>query len=215
MVRIIPIRLVAATLGAVAFLPYPSRAQSTTTPADSPILTAPAEKKDAPSTPKRTRAISSEVAAALAAAAPKYSPPPPKPAPKPEAEHVDLREVDKPKNTIVRLPKYIVQEPKPVIFSERAIHTSKGLTDIAMKRYITETDRALNRFRIPLLTMTNEERALAMYAEDERLRNMSELKENATAASLSDAAAGTYIRKETDKTFLRSSDFGWSSGEPR
>ncbi len=126
-----------------------------------------------------------------------------------------MRDIDKPKNTIVRLPKYIVREPKPVIFSERTISTPKGLTDIAMKRYLTETDRVLNRFRIPLLTMTNEERALAMYAEDERLRNMSELKENATAASMSDASTGTYIRKETQKTFLRSSDFGWNGGGPK
>jgi hypothetical protein len=54
-----------------------------------------------------------------------------------------------------------------------------------------------------------------MYAEDERLRNMSDLRDAATNAAKSDAAAGDYIRRESNKTFLRSSDFGWSSGEPR
>jgi hypothetical protein len=155
------------------------------------------------------------VAAALAAAAPKYTPPPPKPPPKPESELVDMREIDKPKNTIVRLPKYIVQEPKPPVFTERSIHTEKGLTDIAMRRYISDADRALNRWSLPLFGTSKEARAMAMYAEDERLRNMASLEETAIAASKSDAAAGTYIRKEAQKTFLRSSDFGWSSGEPK
>jgi hypothetical protein len=54
-----------------------------------------------------------------------------------------------------------------------------------------------------------------MYAEDERLRNMSELENTASAISKGDAAAGEYIRKESQKTFMRSADFGWSSGEPR
>ena len=174
-----------------------------------------AEKPAESSLTKRSRPISSGVAAALAAASPKYTPPapkPPPPPPKPEEEQPDLRDLDKPKNGIVRLPKYVVREPKPVIFSERTISTKKGLTDIAMKRYLTETDRVLNRFRIPLLTMTNEERALAMYAEDERLKNMSDLKDNATAAGMADAADGSFLKKEAQKTFLRSSDFGWKGG---
>jgi hypothetical protein len=155
------------------------------------------------------------VAAALAAAAPKYTPPPPKAEPKPEAEQPDMREVDKPKNTIVRLPKYIVQEPKSPVFTERSIHTEKGLTDIAMRRYISDVDRALNRFTLPLFGSSSEARAMAMYAEDERLRNMSDLHATAAAVSQADAAAGTYIRKETDQTFMRAGDFGWSSGPPR
>jgi len=214
MARFIHLKLVAAALG-TAIIPSALCAQSAAPPTTSPILEPAAEKPAAPAAPKRTRAISSEVAAALAAVSPKYTPPAPKPPPTPEEEQPDMRDVDKPKNTIVRLPKYIVREPKPVIFTERAISTPKGLTDIAMKRYITETDRVLNRFRIPILTMTNEERALAMYAEDERLKNMTDLKETATAASMSDAAAGTYIRKEAQKTFLRSSDFGWNGGGPK
>ena len=126
-----------------------------------------------------------------------------------------MREIDKPKNTIVRLPEYIVREPKPPVFTERSIHTDKGLTDIAMRRYISDVDRALNRFTIPLFGTSKEARARAMYAEDERLRNMSELEDTATAVGTADAAAGTYIRRESEKTFMRSSDFGWSSGPPK
>jgi hypothetical protein len=126
-----------------------------------------------------------------------------------------MRDIDKPKNTIIRLPKVIVQEPRPPVFTERSIHTEKGLTDIAMRRYISDVDRALNRFTLPLFGTSAEARAMAMYAEDERLRNMSELEGTATAASQADAAAGTYIRRESEKTFMRSSDFGWSSGPPK
>lgn len=215
------LKLVTATFGMASLLPVVA-AQTPATPAASPLFApapAPGQQPEstatAPTAPKRNRAISSGVAAALAAAAPKYTPPPPKPPPKPESELVDMREIDKPKNTIVRLPKYVVQEPKPPVFTERSIHTEKGLTDIAMRRYISDADRALNRWTLPLFGTSKEARAMAMYAEDERLRNMANLEETAIAASKSDAAAGTYIRKEAQKTFLRSSDFGWSSGEPK
>lgn len=224
MARLHLLPLLTATIGVVGFLPV-SIAQSAAAPATSPILTpsrvetpaSPASSSSSSSAPasRRNRAISGDVAAALAAASPKYSPPPPKPEPTPVEEQPDLRELDKPKNGIVRLPKYIVQEPKPPVFTERSIHTEKGLTDIAMRRYISDADRALNRFTLPLFGTSKEARALAMYAEDERLRNMAELEDAAITASKSDAAAGTYIRKEAQKTYLRSSDFGWSSGPPK
>jgi len=188
--------------------------------AQSPVL-APqtSERVDAaPATPapaKRTRAISPEVAAALAAAGPKYEPPAPKPPPKPESELVDLREIDKPKNEILRLPEFVVRERKPPVFRERDIYTDKGITDIAMRRYISDADRALNRFTLPLFGTSKEARARAMYAEDERLKNMTDIRDAAIDAARVDPGAGDYIRREAQKTFLRSADFGWSSGDPR
>ena len=146
---------------------------------------------------------------------PEYAPAPPKPAPTPETEQVDMREIDKPRNSIVRLPKYIVQEQKPPVFTERAITTDKGLADIAVRRYISEVDRALNRFTLPLFGTSTEARALAMYAEAERLRNMGDLADTANTVSKSDPAAGEYVRRESQKTYIRTSDFGWSSGEPK
>ena len=188
-------------------------AAATAPAALSPVLAPPAEKPARPSAPKRTRAISPEAAAALSAFSPKYEPLPPKPEPKPEAEPADLREIDKPKNGIVRLPKYIVQEAKPPVFRERDIYTQKGLTDVAMHRYISDADRAMNLFTLPLVGTSTEKRAMAMYAEDERLRNMSDLRDAASAAAKFDPAAGDYIRKESQTTFLRSSDFGWSNSK--
>lgn len=217
MARRLPVTLLAAALG-LGLLVSGGRSQSLTAPASSPILapaTNSAERAPPPDAPKRTRAISSDVAAALAAVTPKYTPPPPKPEPKPESELVDMREVDKPKNTIVRLPKYIVQEPKPPVFRERDIHTQKGLTDIALGRYISEVDHVLNRFTLPWFGISREKRARAMYEEDERLKNMADLNDAAAGAARADPASGAYIFKESQQTFLRSADFGWSSGEPR
>jgi hypothetical protein len=211
-------RLAPSTLLCAALLAMPAaRCVGQAAPAtpQSPILNQTPAEKSAPETPRRSRAISGEAAAALAAATPKYTPPPPKPPPKPEEELVDAREVDKPKNTIVRLPKYIVQEKKPPVFRERDINTAKGLTDIAMRRYISDFDRALNRWTLPIFGTSKEKRALAMYAEDERLRNMSDLNDAGVNASKTDATAGAYILRESQKTYLRSSDFGWNGGGPK
>jgi hypothetical protein len=201
---------------------FPSRVVRTVLFAAGVALTAEAQvappqpaSKDsaAPAPAPRRRAISPEVAAQLSAVTPKYTPPAPKPPPTPEEEQIDLREVDKPRNGIVRLPKYIVQEEKPPVFSDRVIHTKKGLADLAVRRYMSEADRALNRFTLPLFGTSMEARAMAMYEEQERLDNMGKLRDNAVDARKSDPAGGEYIRRESQKTFLRSSDFGWQGSK--
>lgn len=174
----------------------------------------PASQAGAPQKAKRSRAISPEVAATLSANTPRYAPPPPTPPPTPANELPDLRDIDKPRNQIIRLPDYVVQERKPVVLSERAVHTRAGLADIAVRRYISDVDRALNRFTLPLFGSSAEARALAMYEEDERLRNMADLADNAAMVSTSDKAAGAYVKREAEKTYLRSSDFGWRNSAP-
>ncbi len=162
------------------------------------------------------RVISSDVAAQLAASRPKFSPVAPPPPPKPESELPDMREVDKPKNTIVRLPKFVVQEQRPPVFRERDIYTKKGLESLAMRRYFTETDRVLNRFRLPLFSVvSNEERAMAMYEEDERLKNMSDIADNTNMVMKSNAAAGTKMKADAQQTFMRWQDFGWNGGSKK
>ena len=215
MARINRLQFVVAASFAALTLPK-AGAQATDPAPTSPVL-APAspDRTPPPSASKRPRAISSEAAAALAAASPRFDQVPVKPAPKPEEEKPDLREVDKPKNGIVRLPKMVVREPKPPIFTERSISTKKGIEDIAMRRYISDQDRALNRFTLPLFGSSMEARAMEMYAEDERLKNMADLRDNAIDASRTNPAAGAYIRKEAEKTYLRSADFGWNGGGPK
>ncbi len=161
------------------------------------------ESDSATAQPKRERAISSNVAAQLAARMPKYNPPP---KPKPEDEDVDLREVDKPRNNIIRLPKIVVQEERPPVFRERDIHTRQGLAELAMRRYLTPTHRLLNNFYIPFLTGSPEQYAMARYAEDERLANMSDLNDTADTISRTDPREGAYIRRLAGETYMRSGD---------
>lgn len=156
---------------------------------------------------KRSRSISPEVAAALAAGMPKYDPPKPV-APKDEEDLPDMRDVDKPRNQIIRLPDYVVREKRPPVFRERDINTTKGLSAIAMKRYFSETARALNRYTIPLFGMSQEAYASMLYAEDERLDNIASLK--STAADLKTLGGdGTAISREVDRTYIRTSDYGY------
>jgi hypothetical protein len=157
---------------------------------------------------KKERPISDGVASALAASMPKYNPPPKS---DPADQDVDLREIDKPRNGIIRLPKYTVQEKKPPVFRERDIYTRGGLADLAQRRYLSATDRMLNRVTLPLFGTSSEARAMAMYAEDERLNNMSELKENARDIGQLDAEDGAYIKRVTDQTYMRDSGLGYDS----
>jgi hypothetical protein len=183
--------------------------------AQAPADTTPTMKESANGASPRRRAISPEVQAQLSAVTPKFAPPPPKPAPKPEEELADARELDKPRNGIIRLPTVVVQEPKNPVLNERAVNTKKGLESLAVKRYISEVDKAMNRFTLPLFGESVQSRAMAMYAEEERLQNMGDLKDAATAAGMSDKASGSYILREANKTYLRSSDFGWNGGGPK
>jgi hypothetical protein len=232
---------VATGLSAQAPAPAPDTATSeTTSPATAALVTKPAAPASTQPAPKRNRAISGDVAAMLSATMPKFTPPAaPAPAPtaaeiaqkkadaeaaaKAEAE-ADLRDADKPKNGIVRLPKYVVQEQRPVILKEKDINKAEGLRALAMRRYTTDAGRALNRFSVPLFAAwspgsdkgsTTEQRAMFMYYEDERLKNMSDLADNANMIMRSDAKAGTAAKDEVQKTYMRASEFGYNGMAPK
>lgn len=162
------------------------------------------EQKSETSPPKK-RAISAGLAAALSASMPKYNPP--KPVKKSVDDDVDMRDVDKPRNHIIRLPKYVVQEDKPPVFTEREISTSKGLAAIALKRYFTETTRALNAVTIPIFGVSKEAYAEMLYAEDERLKNISDLNSAARDVNLVDPANAKAIRQATQDTYNRGIDY--------
>jgi hypothetical protein len=209
----------AASVAHAQSLPAPLAAPAK--PAVTPAAGATAEPS-APA-PRTVHAISPDVAAQLAASRPKFTPVAPPPPPKPEEELPDLRETDKPKNTIVRLPKYVVQEPRPPVFRELDIHTKQGLANLAMRRYLTETDRALNRFRLPLFSPfstnggsgSNEDRAMAMYYEDERLKEMADTADKTNMVMRSDATEGKKVQGAARQTFMRWQDFGWQGGNKK
>ncbi|MEO6569088.1 MAG: hypothetical protein ABIO94_10040 [Opitutaceae bacterium] len=201
-----------------------SFAQALTPPLTEPAKPAPAPAtpvaRKAPEEPKADRTLSSGVSAAISAGMPKYNPPPKAPEPKPEEDLPDLRDTDKPKNQIIRLPEVLVREPRNPVFRERDVNTKEGLAAVAERRYISDADRALNRWNIFGTRSTSSPnsttgRSLAMYAEEERLKNMADLNDAAGLVSASDKAAGAYIKREAQNTYMRTSDFGWKGASGR
>ncbi len=135
--------------------------------------------------PARANALSPDLAAALTASLPRFTPPPMREGDgsgaEAEANDDDLfADLPKPKNGIVRLPRVVVEGSRPPVFSEKEIHTAKGLADIAVKRYFdSQFALALNRYTLPLVGMGKEAYALMLYEQDERLRLLREYGEEA------------------------------------
>lgn len=180
-------------------------AGSPTTDASSVVLSArPGADTPAPATDSdgENRSVSPNVAAALSYGLPKYSPP--TPTPTPAAEPVDLRDIDKPKNGIKRLPKYVVHESRPPVFRQRDLSTPAGLIDLSFKSH---PGLMFGNF-----LGLNSGPAYQMYLDDQRLENMHELADMAHAMSIGgDSAEGSYILKESQDTYMRSdSDSNWS-----
>jgi hypothetical protein len=150
--------------------------------------------------PAPTRMISPRLVAVLAASLPRYVP-----APKESAatETEVPTESTGSSDDILHLPKYVVHGPKSPVLRERDLSTPRALTQIAMKRYSSTLDRALNHYRLPIIGISPESRALAKYAEDERLQNMADLARIARNAALVDRAAGAELQRLADATYQR------------
>jgi len=151
---------------------------------------------------------SAEVSAALAGI--KYEAPQPEKKKEDEpAEDTDLRDVDKPRNTIIRLPKYIVEGERPPVFAEKEINTKKGLAELAMKRYLSTVHQGLNRYHLPALFggISNEALAMDMYHDQERLDAMQDYKEKVSLFRAAGDKEADALKKEADTTFLRRGDF--------
>jgi hypothetical protein len=114
------------------------------------------------------RVISPEMVARLAATTPKFVPPP---APGTEAAPApEPREPDRPLNQIIRLPRYIVAEPRIAPTKERHVLTYKGKLAIALKKH--------PGLKFGPFAWLNNAIALEMYEEDlkaERRKEEAEL----------------------------------------
>ncbi len=154
-------------------------AQTATPPAAGD--TAPAEPK------KRTRVVSNEVAAALAAGMPKYDPPKPV-EPKAEEDLPDLRESDKPRNGIIRLPDYVVREKKPPVFNQADVRDKQNF--------------ALHRFAGLNLSGGNNRIARDLLWEEERLTSKAEFTDLARTGSVNDPESQRYYKKLLNDTYV-------------
>jgi hypothetical protein len=148
------------------------------------------------------RSVSPEVAEALSLDMPKYSPPTPTPVTTNEPQ--DMREVDKPKNEIKRLPSYIVNDSRPPVFRDRDLYTKDGLVSLSYKLH--------PGLGIGNIGGLNDAPAYEIFLEDERLANIADLNDTARAiANGGDLAEGKYILEETQDTYMRTDQgFNWS-----
>ena len=171
---------------------------------DAPMLPTPSASV---AVPHRERAISPRSAALLTAAMPKFEPvtavaPEPFPS-RPAGDDI-------PTNGVIRLPNYIVREPKLPTANE----VDRGeLARRAMEQYLgpeNGLDRGLLNLitskQIPILALigstSNEARAMARYREDERLRLKADLLEVATLTKLGgDAVGASKIKREVRDVF--------------
>jgi hypothetical protein len=203
-----PASLLRYSLCLVGLLTVTLSAQTPATNSDPAQNTQP-EKKRA------TRTMSPELAATLTAGI-KYEAPPAEKkkeeevaAAVTEAEETDLRETDKPRNTIIRLPKYVIQGERPPVFTERDLHTQKGLADLAVKRYLSAAHQSLNKYHLPHIMggMSSEDLAMMMYLEDERLRNMQDVNDKVYLyRTTGDTEEADRLKQDAASTFIRRSD---------
>lgn len=150
----------------------------------------------------RPRAVSAETAAKLSLNAPKFVPPvasevstPPLP---------DLREADRPKNGILRLPDYIVREPKSPVFKNYELLTPAGRLDLAYKR------RPGLHFTLPFLP--NHGLALFMLQEDFRLERMAEMNDALELLRFGSSDSKKVAKALGNETFIRRTDWVTSGG---
>jgi hypothetical protein len=159
-----------------------------------------ATRPTAAPSPSRERAVSPTLAAALAERMPRYSPPPP-----PREPTEEEIAASQPKNRIIRLPAVVVEEKRPPVFTERELHTRKGMAELAVSRYLSELDRGvLNRYTMPLFGQSQEKRAMEAYLEEERLRQMNTASEHERVIRASEGTdAAREFRDTTNATFIR------------
>lgn len=211
----------AFTVGAFAQEKAPARPDTTAT-APSPTPAQVSSTTDAaastsiggmPANRTRQRAISSNLASTLAQGMPKYEPPKPVEPKLEEEELPDMRDIDKPKNEIIRLPKVVVEGSRPPVFKEREILTHQAFAQLMAKKYYSEAYRGLvSGTPLRYLLPSAEASAMARYYEEKRLEDMGTMAAAAnTAAALGEKAESDYIKRTSAETYMSRSDFGWQN----
>jgi hypothetical protein len=153
-----------------------------------------------PASKKKESELSRETSAAVLAG---YSYQPPKPVAAEEDDDTDLRDTDKPRNEIIRLPKHVVEATRPPVFKERNFYTPGALRRLAAQRYLGQ-GQGLNRYQIG---NSGENIAMQMYWDDERLKNMTEAKNQVSLYRLAgDEERASKAEAQDRSTFLRVDD---------
>jgi hypothetical protein len=164
--------------------------------------------------PSAQEAASPQVAAALAGTIPKYNPPTPQKLSAEEAEFAALEARDKPKNKIIRLPKVVVQGVRPPIFAEHELYTPSGLTDLALKRYVTDVNGMPSATAAALTRFLFGSYAQQQYQAAQRQQEMSDTEDTAKMFQRAgDSGESAALNQAVQDSYLLRGDFG-GSAEP-
>ncbi len=146
------------------------------------------------------RAVSPATAAHLAITAPKYIAPASATA-KAAASAPDLRETDRPRNTIIRLPNYVVRQSKEVIYKEDQFITPEGKLRRTYARH-----RGLHAGSFWLFK--NDPAAHQIQGDDERVERRAELSDLLGLLQVgADPAVERSLRTQVQSTFMNSADW--------
>jgi hypothetical protein len=148
----------------------------------------------------RSHTSSPDLTAKITSAVPKFYPGSFAEVPKPEepAEPADLRETDKPRNTIIRLPQHVVTQKKEPAFKERELLTPKGKLDLAYKRQPGLGFGSLGFF-------SNDGIARFMLEEELTLERKAEYADFVGLYNYSDPKTGSAVKSQGNDIFLRPS----------
>jgi hypothetical protein len=164
--------------------------------ADAPANSRPADETNSAASPAgaRERPVSAATAERLATVAPRFAAPESTAAPAPE-----VVEPDKPRNTIVRLPRYIVDEPKVRVPQDYAVLTERGRLDLAFRRHPGLNFGPLSILNAPI--------GLAMVEEEQRLDRLAKIAELSVFLGFSGTPLNGDVRRLIQQSFVRSD--GW------
>lgn len=192
--RLFLLPLCVALLAGVSRAEEPAPAQATANKEDKSTPTKVEETSTTNGT--RSRAMSTALTAGI-----RYAPPPP--------ESTVIKEPEKPKNDIVRLPKVTVQGSKPPIFSDRALREQAQRDKFSVKKYLSEFDRGvLNSVSGPSWTnFSNEKRAEQMAYDENRKQTLETIDQQTDMyEATGDERRAKEAQEDKFNTTLRSSD---------
>lgn len=105
----------------------------------------------------------------------------------------------------VVLPTVEVKGDTSIEFNSDKNTTEKRADALALKHYLflSETNRALNRFTLPLFGRTPEQRALVRFREDQRLEHLAALEDRIAYLRQTSPADARRLQQETYSLALR------------
>ena len=172
-------------------------------PAAAPAAPVPAAPSTtSPAAPQARPRLSADIKAELAGQLPAWSQPPPAPPAAPPPPPLPEAGDD-----VVQMNPVVVFANKLPRIDDNTWLTPKARDELLKKRYLSDFDRTvLNRYTLPIIGVSQEERARRMYEEDQRLRDMESMQDQIDALKKTDPQAARELQQISDDIFTRAGD---------